>query len=61
MRDGRGGNQALRELVFLTTGDTAAVQTDHARHFNFSTLRVFGPSTSSSEVDAAGFRDKKHC
>lgn len=29
------------------------VSTDHARHFVFSILRVFGPSTSSSEVDAA--------
>ena len=29
------------------------MKTDHARHFVFSILRVFGPSTSSSEVDAA--------
>lgn len=42
-RDGHGGNLALRELV----------KTGHAPHFVFSILRVFGPSTPSSEVDAA--------
>lgn len=43
---------ALRKLAFDSTGDQR-VRTDHARHFVFSILRVFGPSTSSSEVDAA--------
>lgn len=53
-RDGHGGNVALRELAFESTrGDNARVKTDHARHFLFSILRVFGPSTSSSEVDTA--------
>lgn len=54
-RDGHGGNVALRELAFASTGDglTTRVATEHARHFVFSILRVFGPSTSSSEVDAA--------
>lgn len=41
-RDGHGGNLALRERA----------EAGHARHFVFSILRVFGPSTSSSEVDA---------
>lgn len=53
-RDGHGGNVALRELAFSSAGSTAIkVRTDHARHFVFSILRVFGPSTSSSEVDVA--------
>ncbi|MDP7735133.1 GIY-YIG nuclease family protein [Mycobacterium paragordonae] len=55
VRDGHGGNVALRELAFASVGSTdgAQVKTNHARHFVFSLLRVFGPSTSSSEVDAA--------
>ncbi|SDI97229.1 hypothetical protein SAMN04488693_1397 [Arthrobacter subterraneus] len=51
-RDGHGGNVALRELV----RDSAAgevTKTDHARNFVFSLLRVFGPSTPSSEVNLA--------
>jgi hypothetical protein len=53
-RDGHGGNLALRELAFSSVGsDGARLKMDHARHFVFSILRVFGPSTSSSEVDAA--------
>lgn len=54
-RDGHGGNVALRELAYSSvgSGDGANVRTDHARHLVFSILRVFGPSTSSSEVDAA--------
>lgn len=53
-RDGHGGNVALRDLAFASVGDDGAkVRTDHARHFVFSILRVFGPSTSSTEVDAA--------
>lgn len=55
-RDGHGGNVALRELAFQSTageGKAAAAKTDHARHFVFSLLRVFGPSTPSSEVNAA--------
>jgi hypothetical protein len=52
--DGHGSNVALRELAFTSIGtDGAKVRTDHARHFLFSILRVFGPSTSSTEVDAA--------
>ncbi|QXQ11297.1 GIY-YIG nuclease family protein [Paeniglutamicibacter sp. Y32M11] len=49
-RDGHGGNVALRELAHHSAAGT---KTDHARHFVFSLLRVFGPSTPSSEVDAA--------
>ncbi|MFH7322999.1 GIY-YIG nuclease family protein [Aeromicrobium sp. JJY06] len=51
-KDGHGGNVALRELAFESVG-TDRVRTDHARNFVFSILRVFGPSTSTSEVDAA--------
>lgn len=58
--DGHGGNVALRELVHAATeGAPAQSRTDHARHFTFSILRVFGPSTSSSEVDAAESHYKK--
>lgn len=53
-QDGHGGNAALRQLAYESTeGEAAPTKTDHARHFLFSILRVFGPSTSSSEVDAA--------
>ncbi|MEO7588517.1 MAG: hypothetical protein ABIS84_10885, partial [Arachnia sp.] len=40
-RDGHGGNVALRELAFASTGDglTTRVSTEHARHFVFSILR----------------------
>jgi hypothetical protein len=60
-RDGHGGNLALRELALSSVGrgEGAAVKTDHARHFVFSILRVFGPSTSSSEVDAAESHNKR--
>lgn len=59
-RDGHGGNRALRELAFSSdVADVASTKTDHARHFVFSILRVFGPSTSSSEVDAAESHYKK--
>ena len=44
-RDGHGGNLALREL--------ADVDMSHRRHFMFSILRVFGPSVTTAEVDAA--------
>jgi hypothetical protein len=44
-RDGHGGNVALREL--------AEVDVTHRRHFIFSILRVFGPTTTTAEVDAA--------
>jgi len=50
-RDGHGGNVGLRELAFESIGDDV-VKTDHARHFIFSILRVFGPSTPMSEVNA---------
>lgn len=52
-RDGHGGNVALRELAAAASRHGGSVGIDHARHFVFSILRVFGPSTSSSEVDAA--------
>lgn len=52
-RDGHGGNVALRELAAAASEHSGPLGTDHARHFVFSILRVFGPSTSSSEVDAA--------
>jgi hypothetical protein len=53
-RDGHGGNVALRDLAFSSHGsDGLKIRTDHARHFLFSILRVFGPSSSSTEVDAA--------
>jgi hypothetical protein len=44
-RDGHGGNTALRNL--------AELDPNHARHFEFSILRVFGPSVITSEVDDA--------
>ncbi|GAA3268891.1 GIY-YIG nuclease family protein [Paenarthrobacter aurescens] len=52
-RDGHGGNVALRELAYESVGEAKRVKTDHARHFVFSLLRVFGPSTPSSEVNTA--------
>ena len=59
-RDGHGGNVALRELSDASVlagssgrGVAGGTRTDHARHFVFSLLRVFGPSTPSSEVNAA--------
>ena len=51
-QDGHGGNRALRELAKISIG-AGGGKTDHARHFLFSILRVFGPSTSPSEVDKA--------
>ncbi|GGO92892.1 hypothetical protein GCM10011584_30350 [Nocardioides phosphati] len=44
-RDGHGGNVALRDLK--------SVDAEHSRHFQWSILRVFGPSTPMAEVDAA--------
>lgn len=44
-RDGHGGNLALRDLVGLDP--------THARHFQFSLLRVFSPSALATEVDEA--------
>lgn len=44
-RNGHGGNVALREL--------AGADASHARHFQFSILRVFAPSATSMQVDAA--------
>ena len=44
-RNGHGGNVALREL--------AGANANHAQHFMFSILRVFGPSATSAQVDAA--------
>jgi hypothetical protein len=53
-RDGHGGNVALRELARASaTREVTRTKTDHARHFVFSLLRVFGPSTPSSEVNSA--------
>lgn len=53
-QDGHGGNVALRKLAreSAATG-SATTKTDHAQSFVFSLLRVFGPSTPSSTVDAA--------
>ncbi|OLZ56389.1 excinuclease ABC subunit C [Amycolatopsis keratiniphila subsp. nogabecina] len=44
-KNGHGGNVALRDLTGLDP--------THARHFQFSILRVFGPSTPTADVDAA--------
>lgn len=53
-RDGHGGNVALRELAYESVGgESTRTKTDHARHFVFSLLRVFGPSTPSSEINSA--------
>ncbi len=53
-RDGHSGNVALRELAEQSVvGKATKTQADHARHFVFSLLRVFGPSTPSSEVNVA--------
>ncbi|MFL0242350.1 MULTISPECIES: GIY-YIG nuclease family protein [Mycobacteriaceae] len=49
-QDGHGGNHALKELAKISIG-AGGGKTDHARHFRFSILRVFGPSTSPSEVN----------
>ncbi len=43
--NGHGGNVGLKEL--------AGLNVDHARHFQFSLLRVFGPSVPAAEVDEA--------
>lgn len=57
-QDGHGGNRALRDLAKISIG-AGGGKTDHARHFVFSILRVFGPSTSPSEVDRAESHYKK--
>ena len=44
-RNGHGGNIALRQL--------AGLDPTHARHFQFSILRVFGPSVPTADVDEA--------
>jgi hypothetical protein len=44
-RDGHGGNLALREL--------RGADSEHSRHFQWSILRVFGPSTPQLDVDQA--------
>nr|WP_244632888.1 GIY-YIG nuclease family protein [Aeromicrobium sp. CFBP 8757] len=44
-KDGHGGNKGLLELVGLDP--------DHAKHYAFSILRVFGPTVPTPEVDAA--------
>lgn len=51
-KDGHGGNVRLRDLAFESVGGDV-VRTEHARHFVFSILRVFGPSTPAPEVNAA--------
>lgn len=43
--NGHGGNVGLRGL--------AATDPDHRRHFVYSLLRVFGPSATTAEVNAA--------
>lgn len=53
-RGGHGGNVALHELAHdSAAGEATKTKTDHARHFVFSLLRVFRPSTPSSEVNVA--------
>lgn len=42
-KDGHGGNKGLLALANLDP--------EHARHFQWSILRVFGPSTPKAEVD----------
>jgi hypothetical protein len=54
--DGHGGNKLLRQLSVASKGSTAG---DHARHFRFSILRVFGPSTSLTEVNEAESHHKR--
>lgn len=44
-KDGHGGNKALKTLAGLSSS--------HAERFQYSLLRVFGPSVPSAEVDAA--------
>jgi hypothetical protein len=44
-RNGHGGNLALRQL--------GGLDPTHARHFQFSILRVFGPSVPTADVDEA--------
>lgn len=44
-RDGHGGNKELRALSDLDP--------THSRDFQYSILRVFGPSVPTPEVDAA--------
>lgn len=44
-RDGHGGNKGLKEL--------RDADAKHARHFQFSLLRVFGPSVPMAEVNDA--------
>lgn len=44
-RDGHGGNIALKAL--------AGLDPTRARHFQFSILRVFGPSVPTADVDEA--------
>lgn len=55
-KNGHGGNLALRELAKAAKEAGTALDgtmEEHARHLVFSILRVFGPSTPSSEVDSA--------
>jgi hypothetical protein len=55
-QSGHGGNIALRALVDAAQSagaDLDGASEEHARHFVFSILRVYGPSTPPSEVDAA--------
>lgn len=44
-RDGHGGNVSLRAL--------SALDPNHAEHFQYSILRVFGPSVPTAEVNEA--------
>ncbi len=54
-KDGHGGNVALRDPARASSrvAGMSSPTTDHSRHFVYSILRVFGPSTPSSEVDGA--------
>ncbi len=50
-RDGHGGNKGLKQL--------RDADAEHARHFQFSLLRVFGPSVPMAEVNDAEEHYKK--
>jgi len=50
--DGHRWQPRAEDLAKISIG-AGGGKTDHARHFRFSILRVFGPSTSPSEVDDA--------
>ncbi|MDQ0757306.1 hypothetical protein [Arthrobacter sp. B3I4] len=52
-RSGHGDNGAIKDL--------AGADASHARHFQFSILRVFSPSAPAAQLDAAEAHFRKHC